>query len=59
MVKDINFKTSTYRNYSGDLNSDGFIDDKESIIYDVIVNDESLKIGSYPNKTNYLILPSG
>ena len=40
MVKDINFKTSTYRNYSGDLNSDGFIDDKESIIYDEVVNDE-------------------
>ena len=40
MVEDINFKTTTYRNQSGDLNSDGFVDDKESIIYDVVVNDE-------------------
>ncbi|KAM3129080.1 hypothetical protein pb186bvf_018792 [Paramecium bursaria] len=59
MVENINFKTTTYRNQSGDLNSNGFIDDKESIIYDVIVNNEQQKIGNYPNLINYLILPSG
>lgn len=51
-------KSTTYENYSGDTDGDGFIDSTSTQIIDIIALD-SYKLFNYDNYTDYLLLPSG